>query len=41
MLDDLRVGALYAVHDAIAKLLELFTPGECRNYLVNSGYAST
>lgn len=30
-----------AVHDHIAELLDLFTPGECRNYLINSGYAST
>lgn len=30
-----------AVHDHIAKLLDLFTPAECRNYLINSGYAST
>ncbi|NCY08277.1 MAG: IS630 family transposase, partial [Betaproteobacteria bacterium] len=25
----------------IGSLLDYFTPDECRNYLVNSGYAST
>jgi transposase len=30
-----------AVTDAIGKLLELFTPKECANYLTNAGYAST
>ena len=27
-----------ALHDAIAQLLETFTPQECANYLTNSGY---
>lgn len=29
-----------ALWDAIGRLLDGFTPGECRNYLANSGYAS-
>jgi transposase len=27
-----------ALHDAIAQLLETFTPQECANYLIDSGY---
>jgi putative transposase len=30
-----------AVHGSIAQLLDRFPSSECRNYLVNSGYAST
>ncbi len=30
-----------AVCERIGKLLDLFPPNECRNYLINSGYAST
>lgn len=30
-----------AVCERIGALLESFSPGECRNYLANSGYAST
>jgi hypothetical protein len=30
-----------AVTEAIAKLLDEYTPEECANYLVNSGYGST
>jgi transposase len=30
-----------AVNEAIAKLLDEYTPQECANYLVNSGYGST
>lgn len=28
-----------ALWDAIGKLLDAFTPNECRNYITNSGYA--
>jgi transposase len=30
-----------ALCESIGKLLDLFSPNECRNYLINSGYAST
>ena len=30
-----------AVHDAVAEALDAVTPAECRNYLLNSGYAAT
>jgi len=30
-----------AVNEAMAKLLDEYTPQECANYLVNSGYGST
>jgi transposase len=28
-----------ALWDTISQLLDTFSPGECRNYLANSGYA--
>ena len=33
--------SLEAIWKRIGKLLDRFTPHECRNYLVNAGYAST
>jgi hypothetical protein len=30
-----------AISDAIATILENYTPGQCANYLIHAGYAST
>lgn len=35
-----RARTFDAISDSIADLLDTFTPAECANYLVNSGYAS-
>lgn len=35
-----RARTCAAVGDAIGRLLQHFPPGECRNYLLNAGYAS-
>lgn len=35
-----RARTFDAISDNIASLLDTFTPAECANYLVNSGYAS-
>jgi hypothetical protein len=29
-----------ALHDAIGRLLERFSPNECTHYIVNSGYST-
>jgi len=38
-----RIGArtFSELFNAIGEICDLFTPDECWNYLVNSGYAST
>jgi transposase len=33
--------SINAVHDAVANALDAVTPAECKNYLLNSGYAAT